>query len=54
MSAPDPIITAINRQRSSCCLFALRIHMRRAGKWSGELHGPAFDAKTQEIEAYWK
>lgn len=50
----DPVLAAIDRQRSSACLFALRTHLRSDGKWSDELHDPAFDAKTQELEANWK
>jgi hypothetical protein len=50
----DPILTAINRQKSSACLYALRIHLRRDGKWSDDLHNSAFDAKTVKLEAGWK
>lgn len=50
----DPVLAAIGRQKSSACLFALRIHLRRDGKWSENLHAAAFDTKTQELEASWK
>ena len=50
----DPVLSAIARQKASCCLFVIREDMKAKGKWRDDLHEPAYQAKTQELEARWK
>ncbi len=50
----DPVLAAIHRQNTACCLHALRGTMQGQGKWSDDLHAAAFEVQRQELEGRWK
>lgn len=50
----DPILSAIDRQQTACTLLALRSVLSGNGKWSDDLHGPAYQAKFEKLCGRWK
>jgi hypothetical protein len=50
----DPILRAIDRQQTACTLYALRSDQQTKGKWSDDLHGPAYQAKFEALCGRWK
>lgn len=50
----DPILRAIDRQQTACTLYALRSVLTGNGKWSDDLHGPAYQAKFEALCGRWK